>query len=472
MTSNPLRWSDLRGHRVGVWGVGSEGRATLRRLQAGDIDPFVVVDDNPSEPWVLGLSEGGLDALLHCDVVIKSPGVSRHGEGVRSLEAKGVTVVGGMGLWLEEVGPSNVIGITGTKGKSTTTSVAGHLASAFGRTCFVGGNLGVVPWDTSDSPAELEPSAGHTTSPGLPVARNGAIATEGSAPHRLWIVEVSSFQATDLWSSPAVVAVTSLHPDHLDWHGSIETYYRDKLSICGRRGGRIVVANGDDDRLVERREWLRPGPRWVHYPSVTADGLPGSGSPAWVEALGLRGRHNMLNALIAAACLEEIGIEEAADPDRLAEAATGFRGLPHRLETVRVHNGVEYIDDSLSTNVLPTIAATEVFADRPLALIAGGFDRDIDYAPLAEHLAGRSQASVVFTVPDSGDRILREVLSRGGTVEACRDIGEAVFKASQWAKPGAVVLLSPAAASFGRFSNYKQRGEAFRSAVEELGSSG
>ena len=471
MTSPPLRWSDLRGLRVGVWGVGSEGRASLRRLQACEVEPFAVVDDNPSEPWVLGTAEGGLRALLGCDVVIKSPGVSRYAEEVKRLEAQGVAVVGGMGLWLEQIGTGNVIAITGTKGKSTTTSVAGHLASAFGRTCFVGGNLGRVPWDTSDSPTEFEPTAGHPDSPGSPAVCDGPSAADLPGQHELWIVEVSSFQATDLWSSPAVVAVTSLHPDHLDWHGSVEGYYRDKLSICGRRGGRIVVANGDDSRLVEREEWLRPGPRWVHCPSVPAGDPPESGSPSWVQALGLRGRHNVLNALIAAACLEEIGIAQAADPDRLAEAATGFRGLPHRLETVRVRDGVEYVDDSLSTNVLPTIAATDVFADRPLALIAGGFDRDIDYAPLAEHLAARSQASVVFTVPDSGDRILREILSKGGAGVACRDIGEAVLRASRWAQPGAVVLLSPAAASFGHFSSYKQRGEAFRAAVEDLGSS-
>lgn len=464
MTSCPLRWSDLPGLRVGVWGVGSEGRATLRRLQACEVEPFAVVDDNPSEPWVLRTGEGGFNALLRCDVVVKSPGISRRSEGVERLEAQGVAVVGGMGLWLEQIGPGNVIGITGTKGKSTTTSVAGHLASAFGRSCFVGGNLGRVPWDTSDSQAEPGPTDDMS-------AADGVSCTAGAGQHELWIVEVSSFQATDLWSSPAVVAVTSLHPDHLDWHGSVEAYYRDKLSICGRRGAGVVVANGEDSRLVEREERLRPGPRWVRFPRAPAGDVPGSGSPSWVQALGLRGRHNVLNALIAAACLEEFGIDEAADPERLAEAAAGFRGLPHRLETVRVHEGVEYVDDSLSTNVLPTIAATDVFADRPLALIAGGFDRDIDYAPLAEHLAARSQASMVFTVPDSGDRILREVLSRGGAGVACRDIDEAVFMASRWAQPGAVVLLSPAAASFGRYSSYKQRGEAFRAAVEELAGS-
>ena len=475
MISPPLRWSDLPGRRVGVWGAGAEGRATLRRLGRLGVQPSVVVDDNPAEPWIVATSPGGMELLSRCDVVIKSPGISRYGEKSMALEAGGVAVVGGMGLWLEEVGSGRVIGITGTKGKSTTTSVAAHLAAGMGRTCFVGGNLGTAPWDP-------EPQAG------LP----------GDTPEPdlwpdpdLWIVEISSYQATDLWSSPAVVAVTSLHPDHLDWHGSLDAYYSDKLSLCGRPGARITVANGTDERLRQRAGSLAPGPRWVLPPDGEGDGDgggagggdwggagggdwggAGGGGPSshaeWVGRLGLRGRHNIVNALIAATCLEEMGISEASDPDRLAEAASGFQPLPHRLQTVAVIGGVEYVDDSLSTNVLPTIAAAEVFADRPLALIAGGFDRDIDYRPLALHLAGRDEPSLVLTVPDNGERIRREVGACGVDVVACDDIEHAVLAASRWAIPGAVVLLSPAAASYGRFNDYRHRGGVFRAAVEAL----
>lgn len=123
------------------------------------------------------------------------------------------------------------------------------------------------------------------------------------------------------------------------------------------------------------------------------------------------------------------------------------------------------MDDSLSTNVLPAIAAVEVFDGRPLALLAGGFDRNIDYSELARAIARRSAPTVVMTLPDNGDRIYRAVTSLGAEAVACQDLGEAVARAAAWAQPGAVVLLSPAAASYGLFRNYEQRADVFRSCV-------
>ena len=432
LSSPPLAWADLAAHRVGVWGVGVEGRATLARLAAMGITPAAVVDDQPG-PAVMATGEGGLEALAACDVVVKSPGISRYRAEAVELEGRGVTLAGGLGLWLEEVGSERVIGVTGTKGKSTTASVAGHLARGLGRRCAVGGNIGLVPW-APDSPADVDVD--------------------------LWVVEVSSYQATDLWSSPAVMAVTSLHEDHLNWHGTVERYYRDKLGACGRPGAEATVANGADERLRARAGQLQPGPRWVD--AAHADST-------WAKGLGLRGRHNDTNALIAAACLEELGVEGATDPDRLAAATAGYQPLPHRLETVAVVDGVEFVDDSLSTNVLPTIAAVEVFDGRPLALVVGGFDRDIDYAPLAEFLAGRTAPTWVFTVPQNGDRIRRAIEEAGGQAEACGSLEEAVREAAAAVPAGGVVLLSPAAASFGLYPHYLARADAFRQAVAETG---
>ena len=217
-SSPPLTWADLRDARVGVWGVGIEGRATLARLSDLGVEPAAVVDDRPETvrallgdallgTAVLATDAGGLDALAGCQVVVKSQGISRYGEAALALGAAGVAVVGGLGLWLEDVGPDRVVGITGTKGKSTTTSVVHHLAQGLGVRSCAGGNLGTALW-APDVPTEVD----------------------------LFVVEVSSHQATDLWSSPAVAAVTSLHPDHLTWHGSVERYYADKLSLCGRPG--------------------------------------------------------------------------------------------------------------------------------------------------------------------------------------------------------------------------------------------
>jgi UDP-N-acetylmuramoylalanine--D-glutamate ligase len=429
-SSPPLRFSDLEGRAVGVFGIGVEGEASIARLAELGVVPRVLVDDRPRSGEVLATAAGGLDALAGCEIVIKAPGISRHGEAVRSLERAGVAVVGGLGLWLEEVGPARVIGVTGTKGKSTTTSVAGHLARGLGVRCGLGGNLGVVPWAPS-TPGDVD----------------------------LWVIEVSSYQATDLWSSPAVVAVTSLHEDHLDWHGGAEQYFADKLGLCGRPGAVITVANGGDPLLRSFEESLRPGPRWVVASETDA---------SWVDALGLRGAHNVANALIAAACLQEIGVEGADQPGRLAAAAAGYEPLPHRLETVAVLGGVEYVDDSLSTNVLPTIAAAEVFAGRPLALLLGGHDRGIDYQPLARWLAGREAPTLVLTLPQNGDRVAAAVTAAGGTSVACPDISTAVERAAAWVPPGGVVLLSPAAASYGLYADHRARGGAFRDAVGQV----
>jgi UDP-N-acetylmuramoylalanine--D-glutamate ligase len=427
---SPLRWSDLRGTSIGVWGVGVEGRATLDRLDDLGIVPRAIVDDAPRSDEVLATDSGGIEALTGCDVVVKSPGISRYSEGAEALVSAGVSLVGGLGLWLEEIGSGRVIGVTGTKGKSTTVAVAGHLARGLGQRCAVGGNLGIVPW-ARDAPTDAD----------------------------LWVIEVSSYQATDLWSSPAVAAVTSLHPDHLNWHGDVDTYVQDKLSLCGRPGATITVANGDDPWLRDRSEMLRPGPRWVTAESFSAD---------WTAPLGLRGRHNVRNAYIAAACLQEMSVPGADDAERLGQAAQGYESLPHRLETVDVVGGIEYVDDSLSTNVLPTIVAAEVFDGRPLALLVGGYDRQIDYTPLATFARERDAPTVVLTLPQNGDRI-REVMEAASVdVESCSDVAEAVRKASERIASGGVVLLSPAAASYGIYRDYRQRAEAFRRAVAGL----
>jgi UDP-N-acetylmuramoylalanine--D-glutamate ligase len=432
-----LSWSGLRGTRAGVWGLGVEGRANLRKLATLGAEP-VLVDDRPSGPGpdgrpVLATAEGGLDALAGCEVVVKSPGISRYRPEVTELTGRGIPVAGGLGLWLAEADRGRVACITGTKGKSSTTAVAGHLLRRWGYPCMVGGNIGQPPWD---------PAA-------------------GGQDARYWVIETSSYQATDLAVSPAVVAVTSLHPDHLDWHGDVETYYRDKLSACSQPGADLTVANGDSAELAERAALLGPRVEWVR----AADD-PGAD---WMAPLGLLGAHGRRNALIARACLRALGVAEASDEAALAQAAAGFVPLPHRLQVIGEVGGVTFVDDSLSTNVLPTLAALEAFRGRRVALIAGGHDRGIDYAPLATGLAARDMPALVLAVPDSGPRIQAAIEAAGPAkvdVVACDGLDAAVERGFGWALPDGVVLLSPAAPSFGRFRDYRDRGEAFARAME------
>ena len=431
-----IAWSDLRGTRVGIWGLGVEGAANLRKLTELGVDP-VLVDDRPAGPGpdghpVLATHEGGFDALASCEVVVKTPGISRYRPEVADLEDRGVPVTGGLGLWLAEADRSRVVCITGTKGKSSTTAVAGHLLRRWGYRCLVGGNIGEPPWDPEQAGTRVQ----------------------------YWIIETSSYQATDLACAPPVVAVTSLHPDHLDWHGDVETYYRDKLSVCTQPGADLTIANGDSDLLRERAALLGPRVKWVHASDDPA--------ASWMTPLGLLGAHNRRNALIARACLRALGVPEADDPGALRPAAAGFAGLASRLQVIGKVGGVTFVDDSLSTNVLPTLAAMDSFPGRRVALIAGGHDRGIDYQPLAAGLAARDAPTLVLAVPDSGPRIQAAIEAAGPAkvdVVACAGLDAAVERGFGWAAPDGVVLLSPAAPSFGRFRNYAERGEAFARAM-------
>ena len=431
-----IAWSDLRGTRVGIWGLGVEGAANLRKLTELGVDP-VLVDDRPAGPGpdghpVLATHEGGFDALASCEVVVKTPGISRYRPEVADLEDRGIPVTGGLGLWLAEADRSRVVCITGTKGKSSTTAIAGHLLRRWGYRCLVGGNIGEPPWDPEQAGTRVQ----------------------------YWIIETSSYQATDLACAPPVVAVTSLHPDHLDWHGDVETYYRDKLSVCTQPGADLTIANGDSDLLRERAALLGPRVKWVHASDDPA--------ASWMTPLGLLGAHNRRNALIARACLRALGVPEADDPGALRSAAAGFAGLASRLQVIGKVGGVTFVDDSLSTNVLPTLAAMDSFPGRRVALIAGGHDRGIDYQPLAAGLAARDAPTLVLAVPDSGPRIQAAIEAAGPAkvdVVACAGLDAAVERGFGWAAPDGVVLLSPAAPSFGRFRNYAERGEAFARAM-------
>jgi UDP-N-acetylmuramoyl-L-alanine---L-glutamate ligase len=454
MTRPKLSWSDLAGARVGVWGLGREGHASLRKLATLGAEP-ILVDDRPSDPVdghpVLVTADGGLAALEACDAVVKTPGMSRYRPEMAQLAAAGVPVAGGLGLWLAEADLRRVLVVTGTKGKSTTSSVAGHLIRGLGYRVMVGGNIGAPPYD---------PDA----------ARDGE--------HRdfdYWVIEVSSYQATDLPCSPPVVAVTSLHPDHLDWHGGVEQYYRDKLSACSQPGAELTVANGDSDLLREHAALLGPRVEWVsEHDDPAAD---------WMDPLGLPGRHNRRNALIARRCLIALGLPGAAA--RLRAAAAGYQPLPSRLTPVGTVAGVTFVDDSLSTNVLPTLAALDAFPDRRIALIVGGHDRGIDYAPLAAGLMARAAPTSVLTLPESGPRIRAQIETAAVLLPAgpppsgppasgfagvtdCPDLDTAVAAGFRWAQPDGVVLLSPAAPSFGVFKDYRDRGEAFARAVHAL----
>ena len=279
----------------------------------------------------------------------------------------------------------------------------------------IGGNIGQPPWDP---------------------------ALDGTA-YDYWVIETSSYQATDLACSPPVVAVTSLHPDHLPWHGGRRGLLPGQAVGHARQpGADLTVANGDSDLLRERAALL--GPR-------VAGSAPATTRRAdWMAPLGLLGAHNRRNALIARACLRALGVPQAADEAALRAAAAGFEHAGHRLQAVGTVDGVTFVDDSLSTNVLPTLAALDAFPGRRVALIAGGQDRGIDYAPLAAGLAPRTGSHPGLRCPTAapGRGRPRDPARRRNDGRPpprprrrprglpCADLDAAVRAGFAWARPG------------------------------------
>jgi len=440
-----VRFSELDGASIGVWGAGLEIRSLAgqlaRRLPtariavaAFDGPPPTDVHDALRAPGVrLVTGVEAPAAFADCDVVVRSPGVSTHRPELCALRARGIPVTTATGLWLAERAGRGVIGVTGTKGKSTTAALVFHLARAAGQEVHLAGNIGTPALDLLDL-----------------------------APAAIAVVELSSYHIADLTTGPEVAVITNLFREHADWHGSEEAYRADKLRIIGLPGVRGTVVNAREERLAAaavaaEEVWLYGLPGgW----DVVSDGLALRGQLVLANAeLPLPGGHNALNLCAALAALEASGVALPALP----EALLGFQALPHRLETLSEHAGVLWVNDSISTTPESTLAALASFPGREIVLIGGGQDRGQDYTGLARALAERG--ATVIGLPSTGPRLL--AAARAGGVAASRtidapDMTSAVAVARTLARPGSVVLLSPAAPSYDHYANFEERGERFR----------
>ena len=432
--SRPTGFADLAGRRVGIFGYGVEGRASARRLE-GVAASVVLVDDAPREEDVRATATGGLDALFTCDVVLKSPGVPRRRDDVRALEEAGVVVTSALNLWFGEAPLERVIAVTGTKGKSTTTSLITFFFACLGEDATSLGNIGRPPYDPDAAPAEG------------------------------WlVVEVSSFQCTDLEVAPATIVVTSLGSDHLDWHGSLEQYWADKLSITRLEGAHATFVAESAAAGLDQMS----GEIVLVHARESDDEL--------ARALGLLGQHNASNVALALEVVARLtGRPRESVAGAVAIGAENFVPLRGRLtlidEEVTTSGRIRYVDDGLATAPLPTVAALEVFADDDLALLVGGFDRGVDYGPLVDALAARTRPTSVIAMGLAGARIAAQVAARATDVAVfeATSMGEAVSLARTRLPRGGVVVLSPAAPSFDRYRNWLERSEDFAAHVRSRG---
>ncbi len=485
-----MRLDDLRGRHVAVWGAGVEGTAAVALLlEHGRAASVVVVVDSarPSDPrTVHGVDV--IDLEKHpfpptVDVVLKSPGISPYHGGLRAVAKANpaLSVFGGTALWFAEAcaAPANpldrTIAVTGSKGKSTTSSLIAHLLSALTDDVVLAGNVGRAPLDVL--------AAGLASGDAFPVTR--------------WhVLELSSFQTSEVRHSPAVGVLTSLFPEHLDWHETVDRYFDDKVNLFCHPPGRTDGAEGFDvvdsavvcrvaanvsvpDVETRLRRAIADLPQVELLPygdaqgfMVATDGSIVEHDRAFVRRSGipLVGRHNAANLCGALTALRCAGWEPWDHRNALLAALSTFRPLDHRLQPVGRVGGRDVIDDSLSTAPQAAIAALAAFDDRPVGIIIGGHDRGLDYQPLADAIAERRSPVWVVGVPQSGPRIgalISAACEASGntlaSVVQVEDFDEAVPVLLSLVPSGGVLLLSPAAPSFGRFADYRERGMRFRS---------
>lgn len=446
-----MRFSELDGATVGVWGAGREIRSFAaqlsRRLPSARI--AVIALDDPAEGTDVPSELTGHEARLVSafdavaalglyDAIVRSPGVSIYRPELRELRERGVPITTPTALWLAETGGEGVIGVTGTKGKSTTATLIAHLARAAGRTVSLAGNIGVPALDLLDAPA-------------ADVA----------------VIELSSYQIADLERGPEIAVITNLQHDHLDWHCTDANYRADKLRLLGLPGVRATVVNGRDRELAATAlagaavdpSFFGVAEGW----DVTLDGVTFGRALVVPQAqLPLRGEHNALNLCAALTSLGLVGVPVPELPGAL----DGMHALPHRLEVIADRDSVLWVDDSISTTPESTLAALESFSDRTIVLIGGGQDRAQDYAGLGRELAARDAA--VIGLPATGSRLLAAARAAGvpdTRALEVEDMETAVALARTLAHPGAAVLLSPAAPSYNTYVNFEERGADFRAQV-------
>jgi UDP-N-acetylmuramoylalanine--D-glutamate ligase len=466
-----MNWS---GRRVVILGIARQGTALARYLVAcgaqvtlSDLKPAQQLDLRPLANLPVRFVLGGhpLELLDACDLLCLSGGVPTDLPIVNEARRRGIRLSNDAQIFLEAC-PAPVIGITGSAGKTTTTTLAGEMLKAdqSDRPVWVGGNIG------------------------NPLVS----ALERIQPTDRVVMELSSFQLELMTLSPHIACITNITPNHLDRHGTMEAYIDAKRRILDFQSPSDWRVLSADNSVTATLGGSQANTLWF-----SIRGRPASDG-AWLDEAGnlrvrfaraqladlqaedgavicnrqevlLRGDHNIANILAAAAICAVAG----ASPAAMREVATTFRGVPHRLQLVADHNGVRWYDDSIATTPERLIAALRCF-DQPVILLCGGRDKHLPWEDAARMMLARCKAIILFG--EMGPLVAEHLAQQRGVADHAAgaqwmvvpDLRTAVLEAHSLAQPGDVVLLSPGGTSYDAFKDFAERGERFREWVNEI----
>ena len=444
-----MQISELEGKRVAIWGYGREGRAALAALRWRlPSQPITVFCSDAEAAAINAMEDPALtvdtqvdgDKLSSFEIVIKSPGISPYTSPAVDAELHGTRFIGGTTLWFGEHPLERTICVTGTKGKSTVTALIAHLLRSAGRRTALAGNIGMPLLELLDV----------------------------APPPQFWCIELSSFQTREA-VNPEVAVVLNFFPEHLDWHGTEERYFADKMALVSSGRPRHAVLNAGESRFLAALEipdgtrvtWFNQADGW----HMRDNDLYRGGQ--WVmdtRMLPLPGRHNRLNLCAALAAVEALGMDALA----VAPAASSFKPLPHRLQSLGARDGIEFVNDSISTTPHATLAALDCHKGRKIALLVGGYDRGVDWGVFADRMV-TDPPKAVITMGQNGPRIFERLKPIAPNAHfrlaEANEMEDALRIARELLENEGVILLSPGAPSFSRYKDYVERGRHFAKAA-------
>ncbi|MFW5708723.1 MAG: UDP-N-acetylmuramoyl-L-alanine--D-glutamate ligase [Chloroflexota bacterium] len=451
----------LSGRQVLVIGFGRQGQSLARwlptigaRVVVNDQRPVDDLDVDPREfpnvRFVLGSHP--VDLLDDTQLICVSGGVPLSMPLIQEAVQRQIAVTNDAQLFLERC-PAPIVGITGSAGKTTTTTLVGEMCRLAGQTTWVGGNIGNVLLDVM----------------------------MGIQPDHRVIMELSSFQLELVFTSPHIGAVLNITPNHLDRHGTMENYMRAKASIVGHQNADDFAVLGRDDMGSRALQSIVRGQQvWFSSQEIVTDGafmvgnrlvVAGAATPddtphviCEADNIPLRGRHNVSNVLAACAIAGVAGVP----PEVMTQAIRTFKGVPHRLETIRELNGVTYVNDSIATAPDRVVAALNSF-EEPLILLAGGADKNLSWGDMVALALRKARHIIAFG--RAGDLVVEAAKNFTGGASAVMRVdtlSEAVARAAEIAQEGDVVLLSPGGTSYDAYRDFAARGEHFRQLVMAL----
>ena len=447
---------EVKDKRILVVGLGKSGAAAALFLEARGAR--VTVSDSKPQTQLGGLIPQLLDKGIAVetgvhgertfrdqDLIVVSPGVPVDAPSLSQARQLGIKIIGEVELasrYLE----GSVIAISGSNGKTTTTTLAGEILARSGKKVLVGGNIGTPVIDLI-----------------------GRSAADG------WnVLEISSFQLETIETfHPRIAVILNITPDHLDRHRTFQNYVSAKARIFENQStDDHAVLNADDPACVELAKSIKPEILWFSRKKEVSKGaFVRSGNMIWKTSFGetnvlaladipLKGSHNVENVLAAVS----VGMLAGCAAERIREAVRQFKAVEHRLEFIARINGVDYYNDSKATNVDATMKALESFPAN-IHIILGGKDKGSDYSVLNDLL--KQRAKRVYTIGAAAKKIEEQIVG-SAPIEQCETLARAVKLASASAIEGDVVVLAPACASFDQFENYEHRGRTFKEAVFEL----